>query len=252
MSRPARIVVTGASRGIGRAIARRLLDEGRQVALVARDEARLSQLAAVAPSRAAVIARDLVDPTGVIDAAAAALGGVDGLVHAAGVAQHAPIEAIEEEHLALAHALHVRAPFVLTRDLAAHLDGEPGSIVHVASTLGLRGAPSTAVYAGSKASLIRMSQVFALELAPRGVRVNVVAPGVVDTDMVRALRLAPGQPPPDDVDAAVAAQLEQLRSLHPLGRLGTPDDVAAAVAYLLDAEWVTGSVLSVDGGLGVA
>ncbi|RZO58195.1 MAG: hypothetical protein EVA89_19800 [Sandaracinaceae bacterium] len=66
------------------------------------------------------------------------------------------------------------------------------------------------------------------------------------------LRLAPGQPPPDDIHAAVAAQFEQLRSLRPLERPGTPDDVAAAVAYLLDAEWVPGSVLSVDGGLGVS
>ena len=249
---PERIVVTGASRGIGRAIARRLLEAGRYVALVARDEARLAQLAAVAPSRAAVIARDLVDPAGVVEAAAAALGSLDGLVHAAGVAKHAPLDAIEEEQLALAHALHVRAPWVLTRDLARHLGDRPGSIVHVASTLGLKGALETAVYAGSKAALIRMSQVFALELAPRGVRVNVVAPGVVDTDMVRALRLPPGARPPEDVDAAVAAQLEALRTLHPIGRLGTPEDVAAATQFLLDAEWITGTVLTVDGGLSAA
>jgi NAD(P)-dependent dehydrogenase (short-subunit alcohol dehydrogenase family) len=121
-----------------------------------------------------------------------------------------------------------------------------GAMVVVASTLATHTATGTAAYAASKAALVAAARTFARELAPT-VRVNVVAPGVVDTDMVRAPRrpLAPGEVRED----VVRAELATLRALHPLARLGTPDDVAAAVQYLLEAAWVTGSVLTVDGGL---
>ncbi|HJL17309.1 MAG TPA: SDR family oxidoreductase [Sandaracinaceae bacterium LLY-WYZ-13_1] len=257
MSRAARILVTGASRGIGRAVAASLLAEGRRVALLARDEARLAEVAETAPDRAAVLVADLADEAApharLIEAAARALGGLDGLVHAAGVAPHAPLAGIHEAHLRVAQALHVRAPLMLTQALAARLRAEeaPGSVVFLASTLGVRPAPGTLVYAATKAALINLTRGLALELAPDGVRVNAVAPGVVDTDMVRAPRLAPGEPAPEGEtrERLVAAQLEALRSLHPLGRLGTPEEVAEAVRYLLDAAWATGSVLTLDGGL---
>jgi NAD(P)-dependent dehydrogenase (short-subunit alcohol dehydrogenase family) len=253
VSPPRRVLVTGASRGIGRAVAERLLNEGREVVLVARDEARLAAVAAAAPERAAVVVADLAAEPDVVERAAAPFGGLDGLVHAAGVAPHAPLEGIEEAHLDAAHALHVRAPLRMSQALARHLReaGRPGAMVHVASTLGLRPAAGTLVYSATKAALIAMARALALELAADGIRVNAVAPGVVDTDMVRAPRLAPGEPEPrgEAREARVAAQLEALRALHPLGRLGRPGDVAEAVRYLLDADWVTGSVLTVDGGL---
>jgi NAD(P)-dependent dehydrogenase (short-subunit alcohol dehydrogenase family) len=245
-----RVLVTGASRGIGRAIAERLMSEGRSVALVARDEERLRE---VAGDRGAVIGADLLGDADVVAAAVERLGGLDGLVHAAGVAPHARLEAITDGQLELAHALHVRAPLRMMRSLASHLRaaGRSGSIVNIASTLGIRASAGTAVYSATKAALVRMSEALALELAPHQIRVNVVAPGVVDTEMVRALRLAPGEPEPtgEALDHRLAAQLDELRRLHPLGRLGTPEDVADAVLYLLDAPWVTGSVLTVDGGL---
>jgi 3-oxoacyl-[acyl-carrier protein] reductase len=249
--RPERVLVTGASRGIGRAIAERLLEEGRGVALVARDEALLDELAARWP-RARVVLADLrVDDA--VARACDALGGLDGLVHAAGVAPHAALEAITDAELEATWALHVRAPLRLMQQLAAHLRaaGRPGSMVHVASTLALRPAPGTLAYSASKAALVAMTRAAALELAPHGVRVNAVAPGVVDTEMVRALRLAPGEPEPRGAERArrLDEQLDSLRRLHPLGRLGTPAEVAGAVSYLLDAEWATGSVLTLDGGL---
>jgi NAD(P)-dependent dehydrogenase (short-subunit alcohol dehydrogenase family) len=116
-------------------------------------------------------------------------------------------------------------------------------MVLVASTLALAPAPLTAAYAASKAALISVARSLAIELGPRGVRVNAVAPGVVDTEMIRAPR------PGEDSAAAVAARLERLRRLHLLGRLGSPVDVAEAVLYLLCAPYVTGTILTLDGGL---
>jgi NAD(P)-dependent dehydrogenase (short-subunit alcohol dehydrogenase family) len=240
------VLVTGASRGIGRAVARRLLDEGREVVLVLRH-------GVASDLDAPVVRADLTVDRDVVARACEPFGGLDAIVHAAGVAPHAPLEAITEAQLERVWSLHVVASLRLTQDLAAHLRAEkrPGSIVHVASTLAFRPAPTTIAYAASKAALIAMAKGAALELAPDRIRVNVVAPGIVDTDMVRALRLAPGEPVPqgDEHARRVEAQLEAMRRMHPLGRLGEPREIADAVVYLLDAEWVTGTVLTIDGGL---
>lgn len=223
-----RVLVTGASRGIGRAVVERLISEGRKVAIVARDGDKLAEI-----DGACAIVADLEDARGIVDRAADALGGLDGVVHAAGVARHAPIEAIEESELERAWALHVRAAFRLTRDAAMRWrsGGQGGSIVHVASTLAIAPAPETLAYAASKAALIALAKTAALELARDKIRVNVVAPGIVETDMIHG------------------RDLDELRALHPLGRLGTPRDVADAIVYLLDASWATGTVLTIDGGL---
>src|SRR5690606_31783394 len=135
-----------------------------------------------APERAAVIVRDVAStPEGLVDEAARALGGVDGWVHAAGVAAHAPLEAISDEALARAHALHVRAPLRIAQELAAHLRaaGGPGAMVLIASTLALRPAAGTIVYAATKAAQLALAKGLALELAPDAIRVNAIAPGVV-------------------------------------------------------------------------
>jgi NAD(P)-dependent dehydrogenase (short-subunit alcohol dehydrogenase family) len=136
----------------------------------------------------------------------------------------------------------------LARDWVAARSG--GAIVNVASTLATNPAEGTAAYAASKAALIAWTKSFALELAPHQVRVNAVAPGIIDTDMIHVLRGAEASTLPEAEHASrLAAQLAQLAALHPLGRLGTADEVAEAVIYLLDAKFVTGTVLVVDGGL---
>ncbi len=240
------IVITGASRGIGRAVAERLILNGRAVTAVARDAARLATL-----NGADVLRWDLREPAGMVRCAWEEFGPFEGLVFAAGVADHQALADVTEAQLTAALDLHVRAPLQLAQDWVARLreDGRTGSAVFLTSTLASRPAPATSVYAASKAALEAFVRTWAQELAPEGIRVNAVAPGVVDTDMVRALRSGP--PPADAValEEAVRAQLADLASLHPLGRLGTPDEVAATVLHALDAAWMTGSVITLDGGL---
>ncbi len=180
--------------------------------------------------------------------AAAGEGPVDALVQAAGVIRYEGVGAIDVGSVEEQCATNFVGPMLLAQALVPALRRARGSIVNVASTLAIRPAPLTATYSATKAAMLAWTRVFAAELAPE-VRVNAVAPGVVDTEMVRQVRLAPGEAPPADPAARIEEQLAFLRTLHPLGRLGVPDDVARAVVYLLDASWVTGTVLTVDGGL---
>lgn len=231
--RPERVLVTGASRGIGRAVALRLASSGRLVIGVARDEERLEALRSAEPS-IAVLAADLSDPVqlrSVVARGVSALGGLDALVSCASFAAHQPLHEVDEDQLAAQFAIDVRAPLILARDLAAHLreEGRPGAIVTVSSTLALQGASGTSVYSACKGALVSMTRALAVELAP-DVRVSCVVPGGVDTDMVRGRE-------------------EALAALHPLGRLATADEIAGAIVFALDAPFVTGSLLVIDGGL---
>lgn len=246
-------MVTGASRGIGRAVAAALLARGDAVALVARDEPALFAVADAAPERAHCLAADLAQPGQAeesVERAAAALGGLDGLVCCAGVVRYEFVGGISRSALAAQLAVNFLAPVLAAQRAAALMSGG-GSIVHLASTLALQPAPGTLGYAAAKAALLAAVKTLAAELAPKGVRVNAVAPGGVDTDMIRVPRLAPGEPPPsgEALTARINTELAALRSLHPLGRLGTPAEIGAAVLFLLDAQWITGTVLVIDGGL---
>jgi NAD(P)-dependent dehydrogenase (short-subunit alcohol dehydrogenase family) len=251
-----RVLVTGASRGIGRAVVERLLERGATVAVVGRSEEALVQLARRDPSRVTVLVGDLAEPTQrrrMVERAAAELSGLDGLVGSAGIALHQRVGAIDEATIAAQLAVNLVAPLLLAQDAAAVMraQGTGGAIVHVSSTLAVQPAPGTAVYGAAKAALNAVTRSLAGELAEDRIRVNAVLPGVVDTDMVREPRLAPGEEPPTGAtrERRVQAQLEALRELHPLGRLGKPADIADAVVHLLDAEWTTGSLMLVDGGL---
>ncbi len=251
-----RVLVTGASRGIGHAVVESLLSSAAKVVAVGRDEDSLVALANLDPSRVTVVVGDLTDAAQrgqLVVQASDAMGGIDGLVNCAGVVRYADVGAISEASVDDQFSINFVAPLILSQ-AAAHcmrLQGTGGAIVNVASTLGLRPTRGTAVYAATKAALISITRSFALELAADQIRVSAVAPGVVDTEMVRTPRLQPGEIAPVGLEreARISDQLETLRSMHPIGRLGAAEDVASAITFLLDSPWVTGTVLNVDGGL---
>ena len=243
-------LVSGATRGIGRAVLELLVLRGRSVVACARDAAALALLEQAHAGRVLGLPVDLTVPgrgVWVVDEAERRVGPLSELVLAAGMVDYAPIGEVDERSLRTQLELNFIAPFSMLQHVGGLMRARgAGSMVVVASTLALRPAPTTAAYAASKAALISAARSCALELAPE-VRVNVVAPGVVDTDMIRTPRrtLVPGE----SEAQVVEAQLAQLRALHPLARLGTPAEVAEAVLYLLEASWVTGTVLTLDGGL---
>lgn len=243
-------LVTGATRGIGRAVALALLAGGRRVVAVGRDASALQSLERAHPGRVVGLEVDLALPRAAayaVDEAERVVGPLDELVYAAGTVDYAPALEVGEAALRRQLELNFVAPFTMVQRAGQVMARRgQGAIVAVASTLATSVAPGTAAYAASKAALVSAMRTFALELAPH-VRVNVVAPGVVDTEMVRVPRrpLQAGE----NREEAVEAELMALRALHPLARLGSAEEVAEAVLYLLTGRWVTGTVLTVDGGL---
>ena len=247
-----RYLVTGASRGIGRVLAERLLAEGAQIAVVARDERALLELAQSAPGQVVVMVGDLMEAehrARIAKATSQALEHLDGVVLCAGIAQHEPFVTMSERSLRQTFEVNFFAPALLARDLCG-LISDGGSITFVSSTLASRAVASTSAYAASKAAVESLTRTMALELAPR-VRVNAVAPGLVDTAMTRDLRLEPGESRPSgaELNARLEAQHREMAALHPMQRMGTADEVARAIVHLMESSWSTGTVLTLDGGL---
>ncbi len=251
-----RVIVTGATRGIGRATAHAILERGGQVIAVGRNPDLLEELRGQEKARVRIVEADLAQleslPS-IANQAVDAFGGVDGLVNSAGMAVHERVGTIQLQSLEAQLRLNLMAPLLLSQLIAEHLRARGGAIVNVSSTLSERVAAGTAAYAATKAGLNAATKALALELAP-SVRVNAVLPGAVDTDMIRAPRLHAGEAAPvgEKLEARVAAQLEALRSRHPIGRLGRPEEVATVIVGLLDHPWQTGSLVTIDGGLSIA
>lgn len=241
-----RVLVTGAGSGIGRAVAEGLLRAGGKVAVLGRRRSRLEAVAAAWPGQVEILAADLrVEAKGILARAKARLGGLDGLVCAAGVAHHEPPGAISEEALREQLEVNLVAPLRLGEEALAAL--EPGGgVVFVASNLAHRPLETSAVYSASKAGLLAAMRALGRAGIARGVRVNAVSPGIVDTEMIRAPRARRDEPPPTEAEAA--RRLDALRAEVPLGRLGRPEEIAEAVIHLLGASWISGSEWLLDGG----
>ncbi len=253
-----RVIVTGASRGIGRAIALRLSSDAHAIAIVRRNEDARA-LADESHGRIGSLVLDLSDREArarIVATAERSFGPVDALVHAAGLGEHRRLADVDHAQLDRHLELNVIAGFDLAQSLARSLRerGAPGSLLFLSSTLAERPAPTTSVYAITKGAVSSMTRALAIELAPDRIRVNAIAPGVVDTAMVRAPRLAEGEAMPegDARHAREDAQIAALARLHPIGRVGTAQEVADAAAFLLNAELATGTILTIDGGLSLA
>lgn len=239
---PARTaIVTGAGRGIGAAIARHLDAAGHRVALVARSESELREVAAGLANDPVVVVADLGThdgPGAAVSAALAAFGGrLDVLVNNAGAALRSPTPTITAPEIDHLFAVNVRSALLACAAALPSMTAG-GSIVNISSISGLRGAPNRAVYAATKAALDGMTRSLAMEYGPRGIRVNAVAPGVVRTAMWDANLAQPG------VSDAVLGVV-------PTRRLSEADEVAAVVAFLAGdaASAITGETISADGGI---
>jgi 3-oxoacyl-[acyl-carrier protein] reductase len=237
-----RILVTGASSGIGRATATQLLKRGDHVVLCGRDKNRLEAVAETAPKRSHLLQVDLQvreQRARLLDQAKERLGGLDGVILVAGVVVHQEPDAIDPSSLEQQMEINLLSALEVGGQALADLN-DGGALVLVASTLAHRPVATSAVYSATKAGLIAATKSLALAGAKRKIRVNSVSPGVVDTAMIAKPR--PGQ---NDV----AAIRRELAALHPLGRLGQAEEVAEAIVFVHDAAWMTGSDLVIDGGL---
>lgn len=236
-------LITGAASGIGRATAELFATLGAYVSLVDCDEGSLHALAGGLPNGPhACYVYDLANLKGIDDLVrkvVSELGPLHGMVHAAGIQSVIPAKDLKPEAWQRIFAVNTEAALALARNMARkRVCQGNGSVVFISSVMALAGSPGAVAYAMSKSALHGLARSLALELAPKGTRVNCIAPGFVRTPMLERLER--------DWDAS---QRDAVEALHPLG-FGEPQDIAHAAAFLVAAtgRWITGSVLVVDGG----
>ena len=234
-------IITGSSRGIGRAIAESLADAGATIAVIGRNGERAKQAAAALSGAGHQgYACDVADPFHVTDTVKAiqeGLGSVDILINNAGLTRDNLLMRMKDEEFDEVIATNLKGAFNFTRAVTrSMMKKRDGVILNITSVVGLIGNAGQTNYAASKAGMIGMTKSVAKELGSRGVRCNALAPGFIRTDMTAELS--------ED-------QIESLQSLIPLGRLGETDDISGVVRFLVSpaARYITGQVLAVDGGM---
>lgn len=228
-------IVTGGSRGFGRAVAARAAEAGARVAIIARG-AEIEAVAREIGGQTIGLVADVGDVTAIRQAIATVVdrwGSIDVLVNNAGLHRGGLIEQIDVNDWSDVLATNISGPFHMIRSVLPHMC-ETGSIVNVGAVVGFRGFAGDVAYGTSKAGLAGMTQVLAVELARRGIRVNLVIPGFVDTDMTAAI--------------TQRARTKLLQRI-PLGRTGTAEEIAEVIYWVANASYMTGSVVATDGGL---
>ncbi len=232
------LLVTGGESGIGAAIVARFLSEGATV--ISADISVTADTLQDVGDRHYRMSVDVTDEASVhtlFKAVGAQTGPVDGVVNSAGIGHDVPFLDTPLELFDRILAINLRGTFLIGREAARHMKEQAsGSIVNLASVSGLKANKGRAAYGASKAGVILMSQIMAVELAEHGIRVNVIAPGPIDTPMVQEMH-----------DRETRAQWI---STTPMGRYGSPEDIAGAAVFLTgpDAGYVNGHVMVVDGG----
>jgi NAD(P)-dependent dehydrogenase (short-subunit alcohol dehydrogenase family) len=238
-------IVTGAAGGIGRAVVGLLVARG--YAVVAQDISRkVREFATSHPGQVIAMEADVSlteSAQGAVGLATGTFGRLDLLVNNAGLFLRKPTEQCTDEDFDALMATNVRGAFIHAREALPSLARTSGSIVNVASISGLVGMPGQTVYAMTKGAIVQLTRQLAVEHAHRGVRVNAVAPGAVDTDFVANARDAANDPDP-------AASRASAISQHPIGRILDPAEIAEAIVFLASpaASAITGAILPVDGG----
>jgi NAD(P)-dependent dehydrogenase (short-subunit alcohol dehydrogenase family) len=239
-------VVTGSSKGIGAGIARAFSDEGAKVVIASRTEAdgaRAAKELGADEGRAVYVQTDVSDLRSLrtmVDQAVEAFGGIDVLVNNAGKSNPYLIEDTTEEEWEFTVNTDLRSQFFGSKYALPHLKESKGCIINLSSIGGMVGFPNQAHYNTVKGATIALTRALATDLAPHGIRVNAIAPGVTDTPDYAAWIETKG-----GADEVLPGVLEMI----PLGRLGTIEDMGKAAVYLVDATYVTGSTLVVDGGM---
>ncbi len=239
------IIVTGASSGIGKATAKMALERGAKVSLVSRREEELRGVCAgFKAENFQIISADITkeeDRQQIVNRTAEKFGGIDVLVNAAGIIGNGTIENTTLEFWDKMMEVNLRSLFRLTQLALPYIIDRKGNIVNVSSVTGIRAFPNVLAYCVSKAGVDQLTHCAALELGPKGVRINSVNPGVVLTNLHRNSGME---------EEAYQKFLEHSKTTHPLGRVGKPEEIAELILFLASdrAGWITGGNFSIDGG----
>ena len=237
------VLVTGGSRGIGAAIVRRFAAEGCRITIGCRSanaaaDAVLRDVTA-AGTQGVIVTGDLAKPEAARDVVAqtvAKFGHIDVVVNCGGISEHRAFEASDPAFFHAIFDTNVLGTIAVIQAALPHLTAPGGRIVNFSTALASRPIPKSSIYSASKAAVQTLSHALAKEFGPRGITVNAVAPGVIETDMTAKTLVERG---------------DSIRAMTPLGRIGQPDDVAGVVLFLASPEggWITGRTLLVDGGV---
>lgn len=240
------ILITGGGSGLGAGAARYFCERGARVTICGRRKEKIDAVAASIGNACAAVPADIsndADRRRLVTSAIEHGGRLDALINNAANMYRGAVEALDEQQLLNVFHVNVVAGMMLTGLCVDALSARKGAVVFVSSTHNRRAFPGASPYAATKGAVETVTRVLAAELGRRGIRVNCVAPGAVLTELNQRAGFA--------TDEEAAARLNSLIPMHALDRIGTEEEIAEAFAYLICAEWTTGAVIDVDGGLGL-